>query len=65
MLAAVRPGARQSGRSRGPGGPAIEGSQVGAAEAGAMLRYLGHNAGLAEPARRRSRVRTSGGSRRT
>src|SRR5216683_3313337 len=59
MLAAVQPAARASGE------PASERSQAGPVEAGATIRYLGHNAGSAELTRRRSRVEMSGGSRRT
>src|SRR5260221_10048329 len=59
MLAAVQPAARVSGE------PASEPSQAGPVEAGATIRYLGHNAGSAELTRRRSRVEMSGGSRRT
>src|SRR5260370_23287765 len=59
MLADVQPAAR------GAGEPASEPSQAGPVEAGATIRYLGHNAGSAELPRRRSRVEMSGCSRRT
>src|SRR5258705_484146 len=59
MLAAVQPAARVSGE------PASEPSQAGPVEAGATIRYLGHNAGSAELTRRRSMVEMSGCSRRT
>src|SRR5258706_15513087 len=59
MLAAVQPAARVSVE------PASERSQAGPVEAGATIRYLGHNAGSAELTRRRSRVEMSGCSRRT